>query len=324
MDATVFVDYAGAGRLPSMSVGGMTVAERVLREAARAGAARAIVRGDALPPLPPLPLAVELLPAAAAPPPGAAAIAGDVIAGVRITDAASRRAAARALLQGCRRPYDGLADRFVIRAISLRLTGLLCRLPVTPTQITAVNIAVGLAACVAAARGAFALAGALFFLQLLLDSCDGELARIRHLHSRFGQWLDNTSDDLIDNLFVAALGLGLGGVWAPIGVAAAAARGLCAVMIHVDVARRGQPGDVMAFRWWFDREGEALGERFEARLTAGSVLRSLGRRDLYGLLWAVLCVAHVPIAALALGVVVSASQFGLAVLHVAAKLRRAA
>ena len=319
---TVFVDYAGAPGVAALVLGGMTVAERVLREAARAGAARAIVRGDALPPLPRLPLEVELLPAAAPPPPGAAAIAGDVIAGVRITDAASRRAAARALLQTCRRPHDGIGDRYVIRAVSLRITSLLCRLRATPNQVTWVNIAIGFAACAAAARGALALAGALMFLQVVLDSSDGELARLRHLHSRFGMWLDNTSDDLIDNLFIAALGVGLGGIWAPIGVAACAARLAQAVMIHVDVARRGKPGDVMAFRWWFDREDEALAERFDVRLTPAQLLRSIGRRDLYVLLWSAACLAGAPLAALGLGAVIAAGQLGLAVVHLAVTLGR--
>jgi phosphatidylglycerophosphate synthase len=314
---TVFVDYARGAGVAALVLGGMTVAERVLREAARAGAARAIVRGDALPPLPRLPLEIELVPSGAAPPPDAVAIAGDVVAGVRISDAASRRAAARALLQACRRPHDGIGDRYVIRAISLRITSVLCRLGATPNQVTWANIAIGLAACAAAARGALALAGALMFLQVVLDSSDGELARLRHLHSRFGMWLDNTSDDLIDNLFIAALGVGLGGIWAPIGVAAGAARLAQAAMIHIDVARRGKPGDVLAFRWWFDGEDEALAERFDVRLTAGHVLRSLGRRDLYVLVWSAGCLAGVPLAALGLGVVLAAGQFGLAVVHLA-------
>jgi len=318
---TVFVDYARSAGVASMVLGGMTVAERVLREAARAGATRAIVRGDALPPLPRLPLEVERIPAAAEPPAGAVAIDGTVIAGVQISDAATRRRAARALLQTCRRPHDGIGDRYVIRAISLRITSVLCRLGARPNQVTYANIAVGLAACAAAARGAFAAAGALILLQVVLDSSDGELARLRHLHSRFGMLLDNASDDLIDNLFIATLGVGLGGIWAPIGIAAAAARGAQSAMIHIVVARRGQPGDVLAFRWWFDREDDALAERFEVKLTPGQVLRSIGRRDLYVLLWSAGCLAGVPIAALGLGVILAAAQLGLTLIHVTVTLR---
>lgn len=318
---TVFVDYAGAPRVAAMTMGGMTVIERVLREAGKAGAARAVVRGDGLPALPALPLAVEVTPASAAPPEGAQAIPGDVVAGVRITDDASRRAAAWALLQTCRRPHDGLGDRYVIRSISLRITAALCRIRATPNQVTWVNVVVGLGACAAAACAQFPLAGALMFLQVVLDSCDGELARLRHMHSKFGMGLDSVSDDVIDNLFVAMLGVGIGGIWLPLGVAAAAARSLQALMIHVDVALRGRPGDVFSFRWWFDKEGEELAERFEVDLSVGSVLRSTGRRDMYCLLWAASCLAGVPIAALILGAILSVGQFALAVLHVTAMLR---
>jgi phosphatidylglycerophosphate synthase len=321
---TVFVDYARAPKVAAMRVCGMTVAERVLRQAAQGGATRAIVRGD-LPVLPALPLAVEPL-ATAAPAPGLPSIDATTIAGVEITDEASRRRASRALLQTCRRSYDGLGDRYVIRALSLRLSSMFCALGVTPNQITWVNIVVGLAACGAALQGtraALAIAGALMFVQVVLDSCDGEVARLRHLSSRFGMWLDNASDDVIDNAFLAALGLGIGGVWAPIGVAAAVAKSLTALMIHVDVARRGRPGDIMAFKWFFDRAGEDLADRFETGTSITGLGRAFGRRDLYILVWAVTCAAAIPIAGLLLGVAVAVGYFGLAIAHVIVTRRRA-
>jgi hypothetical protein len=182
------------------------------------------------------------------------------------------------------------------------------------------NVAVGLAACWYASRGGhlgFALAGALMFLQLVLDSSDGELARIRHRHSRAGMILDNVGDDVVDNLFIAALGVGLGGPWAWIAPLAAGARGLVALMIYVDVARQGQAGDVMAFHWWFDEVDDSPAERFTARVTPLTVVRALGRRDLYGLTFAVTCLAQVPQVALGLGLAICVGYFALAVIHLA-------
>lgn len=322
---TVYVDYQGRDAVPAMVIGGMTVVERVLREAAKAGASRAIVRAAGLPALPPLALAVEVVPPATPPPPEATPIAGDIIAGVQICDDRSRRAAAKALFQSCRRPHDGLGDRYVIRAISLRITSLLCRLGATPNQVTWGNIVVGLVAAAVVLRGtypAFAIGGALMFLQVVLDSSDGELARIRHLHSRFGMWLDNVSDDLIDNLFLAALAIGIGGIWLPIGVGAAAARSACAVMIHVDVARRGKPGDVMSFKWFFDTAGEDLADRFDTSQSVAGVARAFGRRDLYVLVYAATCIAGVPVAGLVLGIALSLAYFVLGVAHVVVSARR--
>jgi phosphatidylglycerophosphate synthase len=156
----------------------------------------------------------------------------------------------------------------------------------------------------------------------VLDSCDGEVARIRHMHSRLGMALDNISDDVIDNLFVAMLGVGLGGIWTPIGIAAASARGLCALMIYVDVARQGKFGDVMAFKWFFDSADEQLAERFDAKASVSGALRSLGRRDLYVLIFAASCLVGLPIVGFGLGVVNSAIYFALAVVHLIVARRR--
>jgi phosphatidylglycerophosphate synthase len=303
-----------------MQVCGMTVAERILRDAAARGARRAVVRGDALPALPPLPLVVETLAPGAAPPAQLLrALPPATIAGVAISDESSRRRASRALLQTCRRSYDGLADRFVIRAISLRLSALFCALRITPNSITWANVAVGLVACGFAARGtyaSFAIAGVLMFVQAVLDSCDGEVARLRHLSSRFGMLLDNTSDDVIDNLFVAMLGVGLGGVWLPIAVAAATCKSLTALMIHVDVARRGQAGDILAFKWFFDTAGEDLADRFETGTSIAGIGRAFGRRDMYILVWTITCVAGIPEVGLVHGALVSFGYFALAIVHV--------
>jgi hypothetical protein len=201
---TAFVDYAGHDDVAALRLGGMTVVERRVREAALAGATRAVVRlaAAARPTLPALAIAVEFVDAETPAPADATVVPGHVIADVAIVDRASRRRAERALLERCRRPYDGLGDTYVIRPVSLRLTPYLARLGATPNQVTVANALVGVAACVLIALGGrrllTALGGVAIFLQVVLDSCDGELARIRYLYSNFGRALDNVTDDLID------------------------------------------------------------------------------------------------------------------------------
>jgi phosphatidylglycerophosphate synthase len=328
MADTVYVDYSprGSASVAAMVIGGMTIAERVLRDAAKSGASRAVVRGavDTLPVLSGLPIAVEIVDSDASPPAGASQIDGDVIAGVKVSDEASRRRASRALFQSCRRPYDGLGDRYVIRAVSLRLTSAMCHTGLTPNLVTSANIVIGLGACYAATIGTalgFVVAGALMFLQVVLDSCDGELARIRHMHSKFGMWLDNTSDDIIDNLFLAAVGIGMGGMWTTIGISAAAMRGSVALWTHVTVALMGKPGDVLAFKWWFDSADESLADRFDTGTSLAGVLRAFGRRDLYCLVYAASCVVQVPVAGLFLGAINAVIHFALLVAHVAITAR---
>ena len=310
---SVYVDYRGREAVPSMRVGGMTVVERVIREAVKAGADRIVVHGD-VPELPDLPIEVELRGPQEPAPPDAERIEADV-AGVTITDEESRKRASRALFASCRRPHDGLADKYVIRAISTRLSRALCAVDATPNQVTSANIVVGLVACYFVLVGSFVVAGILMFVQLVLDSSDGELARVRHMHSRLGAILDNGSDDLIDNLFCACLAIAIGGIWMWIGVASAIARSFSALMIHIDVARRGKPGDILAFKWFFDTEGEDLADRFETKQSVMGTVRAFGRRDMYGFVWTMTCVIGAPVIGLCLSIALSWAYFGLAVAH---------
>ncbi len=185
MPETVVVDCPPGSAVPGLRVAGLTVLERILRDAAKAGATRAIVRGDAatLPALPALPLAVELAAPDAEVPAEAERVPGDARAGHTITDEASRRIAEWAVIQTCRRPYDGPGDRYVGRAFSLRLSRLLTRVPVTPNQVTVVGLVLGLLAVALAAYGRVRLAGAVMVAQLILDSVDGELARLLYRSS---------------------------------------------------------------------------------------------------------------------------------------------
>ncbi len=134
-----------------MRVGGMTVVERVVRDAAKRGVTDAVIRAapEGFPDLSSAPIAIDRIDTTAGAP-DLPRLDGRTIAGVEISDEDSRRRASRALLQSLRRPHDGLGDRHVIRPISLRLTGALAAIGVTPNAVTALNILVGIAACVAA------------------------------------------------------------------------------------------------------------------------------------------------------------------------------
>jgi hypothetical protein len=90
-------------------------------------------------------------------------------------------------------------------------------------------------------------------------------------------------------------------------------------MIYVELARAGRPGDVMSFAWWFDTPTEALSERYEDQATSAlGILRGIGRRDVYVLLWGATCVVGLPQLALGLGVSVCVTYFALGLAHVIA------
>jgi phosphatidylglycerophosphate synthase len=102
---------------------------------------------------------------------------------------------------------DGFLSQFD-RRISITLSRRLARIPVTPNQITAVSIIIGLAGTGLIASDTYAacLVGVfLAWLSAILDGCDGEVARIKLLSSRAGQQFDLFGDHVVNFSVFAGL-----------------------------------------------------------------------------------------------------------------------
>jgi phosphatidylglycerophosphate synthase len=98
---------------------------------------------------------------------------------------------------------------------------------VTPNQITASSLLIGLAGAVLIARGGAAMhwGALLFMIAALLDHADGELARMTGRTSRFGHVFDVVTGGVIHVALFLGIGYGLRdtglGPWAvPMGLAA--------------------------------------------------------------------------------------------------------
>jgi hopanoid biosynthesis associated radical SAM protein HpnJ len=116
-----------------------------------------------------------------------------------VHDAASVRGAERRLFGSLRQPSDGYLAR-LDRALSIRVSRLLIRTPVTPNLITGVSLVVGLAGAALLAFGAsgIALLGVLLlWASCILDGCDGEVARLKLLASPSGARFDAATDDIV-------------------------------------------------------------------------------------------------------------------------------
>ena len=115
------------------------------------------------------------------------------------SDPAGRRDAEHRLFGSLRQPSDGYLARFD-RTLSIALSRLLVRTPVTPNVITAVSLLVGLggAALLASAGSWNALLGAaVLWASCILDGCDGEVARLKLLTSPFGARFDIATDNVL-------------------------------------------------------------------------------------------------------------------------------
>lgn len=316
---TVF--FESTGDRHAAMIGGVSALERRIREVARQGAARAVVAASPVAFPRPLPIPVEFVPVGSAAPDGARRERADVIAGIELGDEPARRRAEWAVIRRMNKSFEGPVDALINWRFSMPITRLLARrsLALTPNHVTVAAIAVGLTAAWLAARGGhamFALAGVLLEVNSILDSCDGELARLRFQYSRLGQWLDNLSDDVVDNVFLIAVGAGLGGAWRWLGLAAAGGRWLVALITYLDVYRRTGTGDVFAFRWWFEADKPSADEVYDPRSPV-TWLRSLGRRDTYVFAWMIALVAGFPPWVVCHGLAIAAVNVALLILHVA-------
>lgn len=311
--------FESTGDRHAQVVGGLTALERRIREVARQGAGRVVVAAAPVAFPRPLPIAVEFVPAGSPAPEGARRERADVIAGIELVDEAARRRAEWALIRRMNKSFEGPVDALINWRFSMRITRVLARrsLAVTPNHVTIAAIAVGLVASLLASRGsyaAFALAGVLLEVNSILDSCDGELARLRFQYSKLGQWLDNLSDDVVDNLFIVAVGAGLGGVWRWLGLAAAGGRVVVALTTYLDVYRRTGTGDVFAFRWWFETDKATADDVYDPTSPV-TWLRSFGRRDTYVFVWMVVLLCGFPPWVVCHGLAIAAVNVSLLILH---------
>jgi phosphatidylglycerophosphate synthase len=112
------------------------------------------------------------------------------------------------------------AGRLYMRRISLHVTRLLVATPVSANAVTALMIPVGLlAGLVLSLPGLTAAIGAALLAQLwlLLDCCDGEVARWRRTFSPKGPYLDALGHHVIEAALPIGLGIRADGGWSSIG-----------------------------------------------------------------------------------------------------------
>jgi archaetidylinositol phosphate synthase len=138
----------------------------------------------------------------------------------------------------------------------------LIRLGVTPNQITALHLVMGLGIVATMIWGtpqANLWAGVAWLVACLLDRLDGEVARIGNMTSVAGHRFDDLVDTTLSSLYFLGLGLGLRG--APYGGVAVVA-GVLACVAQFTLSRVAEAYDsqaagddkILASRWGFDAD----------------------------------------------------------------------
>lgn len=142
---------------------------------------------------------------------GAAAPEVDAGAFFDASKPAAAAAARRVLYARMTKDNDGYIARFD-RALSLGLTTLMLPFPISPNQVTAASLAIGLLGAwwLASASPATQFLGALtLWFCALLDGCDGEIARLKHHITPRGGEFDLLADHIAHLATFVALPVGV-------------------------------------------------------------------------------------------------------------------
>jgi phosphatidylglycerophosphate synthase len=116
--------------------------------------------------------------------------------------------------------YEHWAGRLYMRRVSPYVTRALVATPLSANAVTALLLPAGLLAALSlTVTGIWGAVGAVLFAQLwlLLDCCDGEVARWRRTFSAKGVYLDGLSHSLTQAALPAGLGIRADGGWDSIG-----------------------------------------------------------------------------------------------------------
>src|SRR5262249_53932657 len=159
------------------------------------------------------------------------------------------------LLRSLIKTREGFMSRHFERRISLALTRRLSTTSITPNAMTLVSVTIGLASApfFLSSLPAWQLAGALIFLShSILDGCDGELARLKFLHSRLGALLDFWGDNLVHVAVFSCIAIGwsldVGAAWPLVigGIACLATLASAGVMFERTAQDRASNGSAGA------------------------------------------------------------------------------
>ena len=122
---------------------------------------------------------------------------------------AQRTAAHRLLYRILVKPQDNVITRYLYRPISFPLTVMFSKTPITPNQISYITAVLVFIGCYLSAQGSMncAIAGtAVMLAASYVDCCDGEIARLKLLSSRWGAWLDTIIDEFSSVGYMIAIG----------------------------------------------------------------------------------------------------------------------
>jgi len=129
---------------------------------------------------------------------------------IDIDDEKSLKKAENALINQLRnKPNDGPVSRYLNRPLSIRVSKLLVRFPITPNIISILSFLLALFAAGLFAFGknyiSLLIGGLITHIASVIDGCDGEIARLKFMRSKYGGWFDAVLDRYADAFLLFGL-----------------------------------------------------------------------------------------------------------------------
>ncbi len=299
-----------------LQVCGLTTLERLVKQLLAVGHAQVMIASDGTCVLPPLPagaieretpddaalqtLRTEMENPVEYPADTVHPRNSDLKISIRVTDSTSVNRAEDAIFAELKRGDLGLVARHLNKPVSFWITrNVLCKIAVTPNQVTVGAGVIGLIGALFVAGGSYlSILFGLFLahIQSILDGCDGELARVRFQQSAIGEWLDTIVDDGLNLILFTCLAIGISGYTGSGRVGAVGFTATLLLMFYNTIAyrellRQGEGGEVLKVRWWFN-SGKSLKEIYASGGGKATGVRAIvmaaGRRDFFLAAWVVL------------------------------------
>ena len=223
-----------------------------------------------------------------------------------VRERADIRKAVRILEESVKKPVqsDGVISFYLIRPLVVPITRAILPTGITPNHVTLFAMACGIAAAVLAGIGGlqnFVIAGVLFWINLVTDHVDGQVARLELTSSRVGEWLDAITDDVTTFALMAGVGVGMyrmgyDPVWMYICVSGAIFGSLVHIKMYYELHRLGGAIDIADYPWFFGTPSETPDRPEGVIGVATMVVNYLVRRDVFSTALCVALVAFQPIA----------------------------
>jgi len=96
----------------------------------------------------------------------------------------------------------------ILSGIGKYITWVLIHTPITGTQVTLISILFALAGAALSALGYFKLGFLMFFIFIILDHVDGQVARFKGQSGPHGVYLDSRTHFIVEPLYFIGLGIG--------------------------------------------------------------------------------------------------------------------